>query len=157
SERRGKENTVESRRKGVVSMGRLPKKPYRVAELLAWAQAYRQRTGYWPRIKSGSIPEAPGETWKKVHEALYTGMGGLPGGSSMHRLLAEHLGAPDNRKDRPRLAVSQILAWADAWHARKGTWPVVSSGPIPEARGLAWSAVEKYLRQGRRGLPGGDT
>ena len=33
----------------------------------------------------------------------------------------------------PALSVEQILAWADAHHARTGRWPNHKSGPIAEA------------------------
>jgi hypothetical protein len=55
------------------------------------------------------------------------------------------------------LTLEQILAWADAHHARTGSWPHVGSGPIPEAPGETWQGVESALRYGRRGLPGYDT
>jgi hypothetical protein len=53
--------------------------------------------------------------------------------------------------------VEQILAWADAHNARTGSWPHARSGPIPEAPGEKWAKVHSALRDGHRGLPGGDT
>jgi hypothetical protein len=44
---------------------RLP--PLTVAQILAWADAHRARTGEWPRVLSGPIPEAPGESWRAVN------------------------------------------------------------------------------------------
>ena len=58
-----------------------------VPQILAWADAFRARTGRWPKRESGPIREAPGETWFAVHRALQTGRRGLPGGSSLPRLL----------------------------------------------------------------------
>ena len=52
--------------------------------------AYRQKTGRWPNERSGPIAEAPGETWNAVANALGGGGRGLPGGSSLGRLLREH-------------------------------------------------------------------
>jgi hypothetical protein len=60
------------------------------------------------------------------------------------------------RKGVP-LSEPQILAWADASHARAGSWPRQRSGLIPEAPGLAWHNVDADLRHGHRGLPGGDS
>jgi hypothetical protein len=57
----------------------------------------------------------------------------------------------------PALTLEQILAWADAHHARTGSWPHVGSGPIPEAPGETWQGVESALRYGLRGMPGYDT
>jgi len=48
-------------------------------------------------------------------------------------------------------------AEADAHHERTGTWPGVRSGPITDAPGEIWSAIDNALAQGNRGLPGGDT
>src|SRR5205823_5932922 len=49
--------------------------------------------------------------------------------------------------------LDQILDWADAHHARAGAWPSMGTGPIPEAPGETWSAVDAALREGRRELP----
>jgi superfamily II DNA or RNA helicase len=58
-------------------------------QILRWADSHIQRTGQWPKVKSGAIPDAPGEKWSKIHSALYEGLRGLPGGSSLAKLLAE--------------------------------------------------------------------
>jgi hypothetical protein len=60
-------------------------------------------------------------------------------------------------KSRPKLTVAQILRWADAHHERTGTWPAAGSGPVREAPGLTWLAVNGALSKGLRGLPGGDS
>src|SRR5579862_170815 len=51
----------------------------------------------------------------------------------------------------------QILAWADAYHARTGRWPTCQSGRIPETTSGTWAAVDRALRTGYRGLPGGSS
>src|SRR5262245_61677913 len=61
------------------------------------------------------------------------------------------------RAHGPALTTEQILAWADAHHARTGEWPRQRSGPVPEAPGLSWAGIDQALRYGRRGLPGGDS
>jgi hypothetical protein len=58
---------------------------------------------------------------------------------------------------RPPLTVAQILAWADAHHARTGQWPRQYSGPVAGADGENWAAINNELWQGLRGLPGGDS
>jgi hypothetical protein len=70
--------------------GRRTAPPLTEGQILAWARAYRERTRRWPGARSGPIPEAPGETWGAVYQALYLGLRGLPGGSSLARLLGEH-------------------------------------------------------------------
>jgi hypothetical protein len=68
---------------------RAPTKIARVTErqILAWAKAHRKKTGQWPRASSGRIPSAKGLTWSTVDAALRQGYRGLPGGSSLGRLL----------------------------------------------------------------------
>jgi hypothetical protein len=58
---------------------------------------------------------------------------------------------------RPRLTLAQILAWADEHRRRTGEWPGTTSGPVAGVPGESWRAVGEALRQGLRGLPGGDS
>jgi hypothetical protein len=55
------------------------------------------------------------------------------------------------------LTVEQILAWADAYHARTGEWPSSCAGPVADAPGEKWVNIDQALRAGVRGLPGGDS
>jgi hypothetical protein len=89
-----------------------------------------------------------------VETALTKGGRGLPGGSSISRLLLERR-AIRHRSYPPDLAIPQILAWIEAFHARTGQWPNPKSGPIPEAKGESWRKIERALRAGRRGLTAG--
>jgi hypothetical protein len=57
--------------------------------------------------------------------------------------------------NRPKLTVPQILRWADAHHRRTAKWPSSESGPVAEAPGESWQAVNNALHRGLRGLPGG--
>lgn len=125
-------------------------------QILAWADTHHARTGRWPNTTSGPVPEAPGETWSAVAAALNVGNRGLPGGTSLARLLTAHRGVRNHRA-LPPLTRDQILAWADAHHTRTGRWPTVKGGPIPEAPGETWQAVETGLIHGIRGLSGGDS
>jgi hypothetical protein len=130
--------------------------PLTIPQILAWVDSHHERTGHWPRATSGPIEEAPGETWMAVHLALSRGTRNLPGGSSLARLLAAERGVR-NRKDAPRLTIPHIRAWARAHRQRTGKWPIVWSGPILEAPGETWQAVNSALRVGGRGLPGGSS
>ncbi|HUY33859.1 MAG TPA: hypothetical protein VMV69_14005 [Pirellulales bacterium] len=127
--------------------------PYSLKQILAWADVHRTRTGQWPNSASGSLGEAPGETWTAVDMALRNGIRGLPGGSSLARLLAQHRGVR-NRASMGHLSRQQILAWVDAHQARTGMWPTCNSGPVSDAPGETWNAVDKALRVPRRGLRG---
>jgi hypothetical protein len=128
--------------------------PLTIGRILLWADLHQERTGSWPTAHSGAIDDAPGESWCAVEMALGHGQRGLPGGSSLARLLAERRQRP-HRAIQPALTVEQVLSWADAHHARTGSWPITTSGPIPEASGDTWHSVHNALRHGRRGLPGG--
>ena len=49
---------------------------------------------------------------------------------------------------------NEVLAWADAHHAKHGTWPDNRSGEIPGI-GQTWQGINHCLRSGYRGMPGG--
>ncbi len=130
--------------------------PLDVETILAWADAYHARHGKWPSLRSGRIDASPGEAWSAVNAALCGGCRGLAGGSSLARLLVERRGARD-RRAFPALSVTDILRWADAFHVRYGLWPTRDSGAVDDAAGETWGALDRALRTGRRGLPGGET
>lgn len=127
-----------------------------VAQILAWADAFRARAGQWPLNSFGRIPGALGETWRRVDSALRLGLRGLPGGSSLAQLLHEQRGVR-NLGALPRLTEEQILAWADAHHRRTGRWPNLDAGPVVEAPGETWKAIDSAMRLGARGFPGGSS
>lgn len=130
--------------------------PFTVEQILAWADAHHARTGGWPGGKSGPIADAPGETWTAVEQALAGGLRGLPGGDTLARLLARHRGKR-NRKALPPLSLDQIRGWVTAHHRRTGEWPTRRSGPVADAPGETWAAVEVALYRGQRGMPGGSS
>jgi len=130
--------------------------PLSVRKILSWVDAHHRRMGAWPVQDMSPIAEAPGETWRGIDAALRQGQRGLPGGSSLPRLLAERRGVR-NRTRPPALTLKQILKWADAHQRRTGRWPSRKSGPIPDAPGETWTGVQEALDKGRRGLPGGSS
>ncbi len=127
-----------------------------VEQILAWADAFHERTGKWPERKCGRVWEPADESWQNIDQALRKGLRSLHRGQSLARLLAKHRGKR-NRKQLPKYTISEILQWADAHHARTGRWPRVKDGGIAAAPGETWSAVEEALRAGQRGLPGGSS
>ncbi|HET6883920.1 MAG TPA: hypothetical protein VFI31_27445 [Pirellulales bacterium] len=130
--------------------------PLAIKQILGWADAYHERTGKWPKVTSGPIPEVPGETWNTVQIALHDGKRGLNRGTSLAKLFAEHRGVR-NIQELPDLTVKQILVWADAHFERHGVWPTRNSGQVEDALGENWSAVNVALSQGHRGLPRGSS
>ncbi len=126
---------------------------FSIQQILVWAEDWRARTGRWPGYRSGKVPGAGGIKWQALDFALRLGRGGLPGGSSLHKLLIA-----EGKLVRPTpLTAKQILAWADAHHARTGKWPREGSGRVFEASGYAWSSLDDALRRGTCGLPGGSS
>jgi hypothetical protein len=144
-----------AKERGVRNQGDLPR--LRRNQIIRWAKAHFRRTGQWPTTNSGTIPEAPEETWAMVDAALNQGQRGLGRpGSSLAKLLAEAVGKV-NIQDMPPLSRRKILDWADAHYQRTGTWPNTTSGSVTEAPGERWDLIDNALRIGRRGLPGGSS
>jgi hypothetical protein len=129
-----------------------------VESILAWADVHHAATGKWPSERTVAVAGNPGESWTAISQALAVGTRGLPGGSSLARLLAERRGTR-NQSALPRLSLEQIRSWAEVYRAAQGRWPSAKSGPIPESSDSAesWSGVNAALRHGCRGLPGGST
>ncbi len=144
--------------RGVRSIGNLPR--LSVKQILAWADAFHDRTGRWPRQKNyrEAIPGTIGENWLSIHQALMNGLRGFSGGSSLAQLLAKRRGVR-NVGMLPRLTVRQILKWAAAHCQRTGRWPTCRCSPqvIERSFGEKWLNVDQALRKGLRGLPGGSS
>ena len=120
-----------------------------IRQILAWADAHYERTGKWPRINSGPVQGALGETWKAINSSLRFGHRTLPGGLSLRQVLVESQGAsrrvnvepmlaradahPQRVVVKPRLTIRQILAWADAYYRHAGRWPTRNSGSVEGA------------------------
>jgi hypothetical protein len=127
-----------------------------IKQILQWADAHNQKTGEWPKLKSGQVLGAPNETWLAIEVALTSGNRGLPGGSSLAKLLAEERGVR-NLTRPPVLTVKQILQWADAHNQKTGEWPKSTSGGVMGASGEKWANIRTALVQGGRSLPGGSS
>ena len=143
-----------ARERGVTNRAELPR--FSESQILDWADAHHSRLGMWPTADSGRIFEAPRDSWRAVDKALRRGSRGLPGGSSLPRLLRRRRGVRTHVR-KPPLVIGSILAWADAHYHRRGCWPNLTSGAIAEAPGETWGKIELALRQGKRGLGPNDT
>ena len=58
--------------------------------IISWAKRHHARTGTWPTLRSGAIATTVGETWRGVDRALHDGYRGLPGGSSLAKLIDQY-------------------------------------------------------------------
>jgi hypothetical protein len=77
--------------RGVMTMARW-RPPLTVEQILAWADEHFARTGEWPDTVSGLVGATPGERWGNLNRALVLGLRGLPGGTTLARLLAARRG-----------------------------------------------------------------
>ena len=125
-----------------------------INQILAWVDAHKADTGDWPNRESGQVT-GTNDTWASVNSALQQGFRGLPGGSSLAKLLATHCGVR-NKQGLPSLTIEQILAWADAHKALTGRWPNLRS-ERPNGMDETWAGINAALSRGNRGLPGGSS
>jgi hypothetical protein len=133
-----------------------PRPPLTAAQILAWADAHLAQTGEWPKPSSGPVLADPGEKWLNVNQALRLGLRGLPGGDSLGRLLERERGVRTSQAPPP-LTEEKICRWAEAHCGQTENWPNEDSGGVEAAPGETWGAVSAALREGLRGLRGGDT
>lgn len=149
--------TIKRNRRAIsASVNHMALPPFTLEQVLARADALRSRTGGWPGGQDGPIADAPRETWRAVEQARAGGLRGLPGGDTLARLPTRHPGKR-NRKALPPLSLDQIRGWVLAHFRRTGGRPSRKGGPISDAPGETWNAVDQALPHGRRGMPGGSS
>ncbi|MCI0364830.1 MAG: hypothetical protein L0219_13205 [Phycisphaerales bacterium] len=123
------------------------------AQILAWADEHRAKTGDWPKSTSGSVAQAPHLTWQAIHGRLRAGKINGEGSRTLVQLLQKHRGRP-NQAQLPRLSIAQIVEWARRHLDRTGQWPHGGSGPVVDAPSENWKAIDSAFWNGTRGLPG---
>ncbi len=126
------------------------------AQIRQWAREYHERHGRWPAVLSGEIPGSGGITWLAVNHALKRGHRGLPGNSSLVKLLGKYPGTRLRMRGKP-LTIKQILAWAEDHFRQTGRWPSVKSGRVLTAPEEKWVNINRALENGQRGLQPGHT
>jgi hypothetical protein len=128
-----------------------------IATILRWADEHHRQTGNWPKAQtSGRVLSAPWEAWKGLNAAVQSGYRGLTGGITLAQLLVCERGVP-HLKAWPHIRERQIIDWAKVHHRRTGEWPRARTGPIADAPGLTWKAIDESFRAGCHGLPSGTT
>lgn len=123
-------------------------------QILRWADAHYARTGEWPSREAGPIPEAPGDKWSHMVDAMSGGRRGLKRGNSLSKLLMRERPGLYRRRGLP-LKRNDILEWALAHHELHGSPPTRDSGPVRGVKGETWAAIDAALRAGSRTLRGG--
>jgi hypothetical protein len=139
------------RRFGARNWGEHP--PLTEEEIVAWADEHKERTGRWPAITSGPVALSPDDTWGAIDDALRRGSRGLPGGSSIVKLLVKHRGVR-NEKDLPPVDrggsadlggrsshPDRKLADSLLWPGARGSWRGLEwdrHRPATWEKGVAW-------------------
>lgn len=130
---------------------RLTPKDLEPGRILELAAEHRTRTGDWPTRSSGVVSGTE-LTWSAIDQALIHGRHGLPGGSSLAKLLQDMTGRR-NVRDLPPLTDAQVAEWADAFHTKHGRWPTRKDGQIEGTdEGETWARVAAAVEQGLRSL-----
>ncbi|HWL94457.1 MAG TPA: hypothetical protein VNT79_13090 [Phycisphaerae bacterium] len=136
-------------------------------QVLQFVGDHLARTGKWPHLKSGRIPNTRGESWYAINDTLAIGHRGLRDYKSLADFLTKHFGSSTgsfragrfrialpyrSAKFAARLTESKIVEWAMAHRQKTGEWPGIKSGPIVAAPGETWEHIHRALLAGSRGL-----
>lgn len=127
-----------------------------IEDILKAAQQYFDATCRWPNCNDFEIIRTgvlEGETWGRIDKALRDGLRGLPGGSSLSKLLIENgIGNAMNAND--------VLEGAKLHHKTYGSWPSSSDTTpikIGKLKGKNWKAIDTAFHRGYFELPTGTT
>jgi superfamily II DNA or RNA helicase len=124
-----------------------------IEKVLEWADDHHDKTGKWPKAKSGSVLAFPGESWGSIDNILRTANRGIRKRSTLAKLLAEKRGVR-NPRSLPNLTIERILQWADEHYKKTGKWPNMKSGKVQGAPSEKWMNIHASLYAGTRGFPG---
>ena len=72
-------------------------------------------------------------------------------------LLAREAGAANYTNSRTLRDEEDVLAWAEAYRRATGAWPTPAGEPVVLPPGQTWALIDRALREGYRGLSGGDS
>ena len=110
------------KRRGINMGGRPPR--LSVEQVFFWADQYFAAHGSWPNMRSGIIPNSRGHTWRRLEMNLRRGTRGLPGGTTLGRLLEGRVvqGTEGKRPSHGRRIASAVEGGAPAMAAH-GSWP----------------------------------
>jgi hypothetical protein len=133
------------------------------SQILKWAQEWKTRTGSYPKLNSGKIPDT-NETWQKIDACLRCGNRGLPGNQTLYSLLVTNSiikpkphGRARGAIIKPKLTISGIMMWARHHRQVTGKWPTNQSGKVLANPTENWQKIDNALRYGGRGLPYGNS
>lgn len=141
-----------SRKLGVHSRQTSPR--LSVKRILHWCDIHKSKYGCFPTVHDARGPRE-GETWLAINASLERGNRGLPGGTSLAALLAEHRSHARGRHS-PRLTIAMVVDWAKRHHKATGRWPTQQAIPIA-GTDERWDNIAQCIRLGLRGFPEGWT
>ena len=127
--------------------------------ICGWIERFHVDMGYYPKGVSGSIPYSEdGITWHALDLALTLGWRGLPGNSSLSKLLGERFGIV-NKTNTKQYTEKKIKQWIKRYIKDHGVFPIYESGLVEYAEPdgfipIHWAAINTILRTGGRGLLG---
>jgi hypothetical protein len=128
--------------------------PLSQRKMLAWAEPHFQRTGEWPNRKSGDVFEAPHEKWHLIDEALRQGHRGMPGGSSLLKLLAKKRGLRNPLNLPPLTAHAMLLhSFLTIHRPDQPTPSSADTPPVPTLPGDTAPATHGNAGPAFAGLP----
>lgn len=64
--------------------------PISIGQIVEWARRHYRSTGRWPTHRTGPVRGTPRLKWSSIDYALRLGGRGLPGGTTLARLLDTH-------------------------------------------------------------------
>jgi hypothetical protein len=125
---------------------RNPKKSYSNAEILRFAQAYREtHGGKLPNSLSGEVAGESGLTWQHLDARL------RHRGTSLAKLFV----ANGLREEKGALSLNLVKTMIRTHIQLTGNVPTTIGGEVAGYPGENWTAINAALKHGHRGLPKG--
>ena len=131
-----------------------------ISMIVEWIRKYIEKHGRKPTLKDGYIEFTKNETWSKIDTNLREGNRGLPGNSSLAKLIETEFGIRGYHNPLS-LTKELIIDWIKQHFKKYDKKPTMSDGvvefAIDEYKGITWGTVNIHLWQGGRGLLGGSS
>jgi hypothetical protein len=142
--------------------------------LLERIAAHHELTGSPPTVGSGEVIDQRGEHWRAIEAAMRSNSRGWRGPPSLESFIESQYSEPYEGIGQP-LTEEKIARWTRDYRHRTGQWPTTQSAyvfPAPTSAanlrkagrstqedrpGERWATIDRALREGRRGLPGGSS
>jgi hypothetical protein len=128
--------------------------------IINWVRSYIDKHKRKPYKSDGIVEFAEGEfkgiIWNSINSALNRGNRGLPGNSSLSDLIEENFDIK-NPKNAPQLSENSICDLIQTFIDLYERKPQSTDENVPGIEGLSWANIDRRLREGSYGLPGGSS